>query len=229
MNVRESMVVDPSAGGVLISLILTGRAGPPGAVIASRAVRKEPGCPSVFELWPVMFGKQVPQQCRPPASQHNRGVEVRRVHLPHELATAAAGGQHVKPRLLVPPDRDDGSNPVLAGSNHRSDGAVLGTEPRTTPGVYADTAEAVANVGHENRGNVPEQAIPDAARSQNRLGGIGQFCGEVHIHTHHDLRCATPWTPRTDQGWPVMREAGQRLEHCRTPMNTTAASRRDAA
>jgi hypothetical protein len=155
-----------------------------------------------------MLGKQIPQQRRPPASEQNRGVEVPWVHLPHELATAAAGRQYVEPRLLVPPDRDDGADSVLARSNHRGDGAVLGTEPRTTPGVYADTAEAVASVGDKNRGNVPEQAIPDAARSQHRLGGIDQFCAEVDIHTHHDLRSATPRPPRTNQGWPVMREAG---------------------
>jgi hypothetical protein len=129
-----------------------------------------------------MFGEQISQQRRPSAGQQHQGVEVRRIHLPDQLATATARRQHIERRLLVPPDRHYRGYAIFARRDHGGDGAVLGTEPGPARGVDADTAEAMASVGDQNRGNVSEQAIPYTVRSQRRLGGIYQLCAELDIH-----------------------------------------------
>jgi hypothetical protein len=41
----------------------------------------------------------------------------------------------------------------------------------------------MASIGDQYRGNVAEQAIPHAVRSQHRLGGSYQLCAELGVHS----------------------------------------------
>ena len=101
--------------------------------------------------------------------ENHLGVDVGRVDLADELTTPPARRQHEEAAAVVAPDGDDRVDPVLGGSHHGRDGAVLGAEPRPGPGVDADALVVRPGGGDELRGDVAEEAIADGVRVQ-RVG-----------------------------------------------------------
>ena len=84
------------------------------------------------------------------------------VHVQHKLPAVAAGGQHVKRTVgdegfVLPPDRDDGLNPIFPSRGHRRDSAALRAQPPAR-GVYRDTGEHGALFRYKGSGDVAEEA-----------------------------------------------------------------------
>jgi len=60
-------------------------------------------------------------------------VEVVRLHLTQELATAATRRQHVQAAAVVLPDSDNATDPVLPGRHHCCDSGMLGSAQKPVP------------------------------------------------------------------------------------------------
>jgi hypothetical protein len=77
--------------------------------------------------------------------------------------------------IVAAPHRHNLGDPVLAGGDHRGDGAVLRAESRARAGVDAHARIPGSLVGHQRRGHIHEYtgindtAMQDALRQADQL------------------------------------------------------------
>jgi hypothetical protein len=126
---------------------------------------------------PLVIWEEFPQFSDLVRTEDNLRLEIFLVDLTDKFPASATWWQDVEFAVsLISPNCHDFGDPVLAGGDHRRDGAMLGTKAGAGPGIDANPRVHIAVVGKQCCTHVTHQsAVGGGARFQHPCRAQNQF------------------------------------------------------